>query len=475
MPAGCSSCSGGRSPVAERGTGRRLGAALLAASLMPLNSTMIAVALPEIARQVGHPPGTVAQAVVASYLVAAIVLQSPGGKLGDRLGHWRVLALGQVLVAAGAVLGTAAGTLGLLAVARVLMAAGGALIVPATVALLRTELPPQRRGRAFGTFGAVMSLAAGVGPIVGGELVRAFGWPSIFAANLPVIAMSALLAATAGRARDHAGPRSELRFDVVGSVLLAAALTALVVGLESEGVTGVALLVTCAALLLPFVWWERRAADPVVTFALFASVPFTAGSLLVALQNLVLYTLLFELPQVLAALLAVDSAAVGRLLVSMMAAMVVTSPLAGRLVDRIGPRPVAVGGTLACLAAVAALAAVGLSSLGALVLPLALLGLGVGLATPAAQSASLAAVPQRHSGAAAGIGSTMRYLGGVVGVALLGRLVDLGGDGATVLGEHRTVLGVFAVALAGGLACAFALPRRAASRDPVRVTDDGSP
>jgi MFS family permease len=130
---------------------------------MPLNSTMIAVALPEIAREFARPPGTVAQAVVASYLVAAIVLQGPGGKLGDRLGHWRIITFGQVLVVAGAVLGMVAGALSVLAVARVLMAAGGAAIVPATVALLRIELPPQRRGRAFGIFGAVMSLAAGIG------------------------------------------------------------------------------------------------------------------------------------------------------------------------------------------------------------------------------------------------------------------------------------------------------------------------
>src|SRR5512133_2587868 len=131
-----------------RGAARGLVAALLASSLMPLNSTMIAVALPEIARDFGHPPGTVAQAVVASYLVAAIVLQSPGGKLGDRLGHWRMLVFGQVLMACGAVLGMVAGTLAVLAVARVLMAAGGAATVPATVALLRIELPPDLRGRA---------------------------------------------------------------------------------------------------------------------------------------------------------------------------------------------------------------------------------------------------------------------------------------------------------------------------------------
>jgi EmrB/QacA subfamily drug resistance transporter len=440
---------------------------------MPLNSTMIAVALPEIAREFDHSPGTVAQAVVASYLVAAIVLQSPGGKLGDRIGHWRVLALGLVLVAGGAVLGVAAGTLGVLATARVLMAAGGAAIVPATVALLRTELPAERRGRAFGLFGAVMSLAAGIGPLVGGELVRAFGWPSIFAANLPVIALSALLAAAARHRGPRAEPQTRARFDVVGTVLLAAALAALVLGLESGGSNGAALLVVCAVLLVPFVWWERRVADPVVAFGLFASVPFTAGSLLVALQNLAMYTLLFELPQVLAALLAVDSATTGRLLVSMMAAMILASVVAGRLVDRVGPRPVAVAGTLACLAAVGVLAAVDLSSLRQLPLPLALLGLGVGLATPAAQSASLAAVPRERSGAAAGISSTMRYLGGVVGVALLGRLVDLTGDRSAVLGEHRAVLGMFAVALVGGLVCAVALPGRSTSHDADRVLDGG--
>jgi EmrB/QacA subfamily drug resistance transporter len=450
--------------VADPHVGRSLGAALLASSLMPLNSTMIAVALPEIAREFARPPGTVAQAVVASYLVAAIVLQSPGGKLGDRLGHWRMLALGQVLVAAGAVLGLIAGALGVLAVARVLMAAGGAAIVPATVALLRIELPAQRRGRAFGLFGAMMSLAAGIGPVVGGELVRAFGWPSIFAVNLPVIGIVALLVATARRR--EAEPQDRARFDVLGSILLTATLAALVVGLEATGTAGVALLVTCVALLVPFVWWERRATDPVLAFGLFRSAAFTAGSLLVALQNLVMYTLLFELPQVLAALLATDAAATGRLLVAMMAAVVLASLVAGRLTDRVGPRPVAVGGAVACLAAVGLLAAGDLSSLRQLVLPLALLGLGIGLATPAAQTASLAAVPRERSGAAAGIGSTMRYLGGVVGVALLGRLVDLTGDRSAVLGEHRNVLGVFAAALLAALVCAVALPGRSAARVP---------
>jgi MFS family permease len=433
---------------------------------MPLNSTMIAVALPEIARGFDRPAGTVAQAVVASYLVAAIVLQGPGGKLGDRIGHQRVRSLGLALVAGGAVLGVLAPTLGVLAVARVLMAAGGAAIVPATVALLRIELPPDRRGRGFGLFGAVMALAAGIGPVVGGELVSAFGWPSIFAANLPVIGLAAVLAATCRTRRVE--PQDRPRFDVIGSVLLTATLAGLVLGLEATGRTTVVLLGACAALLVPLVWWERRVEDPVLAFGLFGTGAFTAGSLLIAFQNLVMYTLLFELPQVLAALLAADSAATGRLLVAMTAAMILASLVAGRLTDRIGARLVAVAGTLACLTGVGLLAATDLSSLRSLVLPLAVLGIGVGLATPAAQTASLTAVPRGSSGAAAGIGSTMRYLGGVVGVALLGRMVDLTGDRATVLGEHEAVLGVFAAALVAGLACAVALPGRPAP-EPLRV------
>ena len=116
-------------------------AALLSAALLPLNSTMISVALPDIALQFDRPTGTMTQILVGIYLIAAIVLQSPGGKLGDRFGHWRMFALGQAVTALGALLGFVAPTLGLLVASRVMIAAGGAVIVPATVALLRSELP----------------------------------------------------------------------------------------------------------------------------------------------------------------------------------------------------------------------------------------------------------------------------------------------------------------------------------------------
>jgi MFS family permease len=424
---------------------------------MPLNSTMIAVALADISHEFGEDPAVVTQALVTSYLVAAVVLQSPAGKIGDRLGHPRMLAAGQLLVAAGALLGFLSPSVAALTLARVLMAAGGAVLVPATVALLRHELPPERRGRAFGAFGAVMALAAAVGPLVGGELVSVFGWRSVFVANLPVLVVSVALAGFAGTpARVPRGTRS--RFDWMGSTLLAAALTSLVLGLRPDGAHPAPFLIAGCLLLVPFTVWERRVSDPVVAFSLFRSAPFTAGTMLIAVQNLVMYALLFEVPLVAHDLLDLGARSTGQLLVSLMLAMVLVSPVAGRLADRLGARTVAIAGSLVALGGVVGLAATQLTTPVQIAAPLALLGAGLGLTTPAAQSASISAAPGAQAGMAAGIGSTMRYLGGLVGVAVMSLLLDVSGSRADVVDEHRILMAVFGGALLVGLLCAVLLP-----------------
>lgn len=460
--------------MAERGpspdpgagkVGRGLAGALMTASLMPLNSTMVAVAVPSIGRTVGHGPAAVTQALVATYLIAAIALQSPGGKLGDRLGHWRVLSLGQVAVGVGAILGYFANDLPTLAGARILMATGGALAVPATLALLRVALPLERRGRAFGTFGAVMALAAALGPILGGVLVDAFGWEAVFVANVPVLALAALLIASAERVRDT---RPTGRFDTLGSVLLTAGLVLLVLAVQQTGARSLPLLAGALVVLAAFVRHERRVEDPVVAFDLFASPSFTAGTLLICLQNLVMYALLFELPLVLEQRFDLGARQTGQLLIWLMVAMVVTSLVAGRFTERVGPRVLAVTGSMVCLAGLVVLRAVELSTSGQVRLPLALLGVGLGLCGPAAQSASLSAIAPTRSGMAAGVSSTMRYLGGVTGIAFLGRALDLHSTRQALLAEHHHVVEVFLGVLVLGLVCAIRLPhRRAPGTTPV--------
>lgn len=431
---------------------------------MPLNSTMIAVAVPDISEEFGRDPTLVTQALVTSYLIAAVVLQSPAGKIGDRIGHARMVMLAQLMVGVGALIGFVAPALIWLIVARILMAAGSAALVPSTMALLRHELPPERRGRAFGAFGAMMALSAALGPVVGGELVKAFGWPSVFAVNLPVLAVAVALGALAGPASGAPVRPMSTRFDWIGTGLLAGGLTSIIIGLRPDGDHVILLLVIGVGLLVPFALWERRAGDPVVAFSLFRSVPFSAGATLIAVQNLVMYALVFEIPLVAADLFDLEARGTGRLLVSMMLAMVVTSLVAGRLADHLGPRPVALAGSLVALLGVADLARIDLSTAGQIVVPLALLGVGLGLTNPPAQSASMTAIHADLAGMAAGIGSTMRYLGGIVGVAVMSLVLDVGRTRAEVVAEHRHLMVVFAGVLVVGVFCAALLPGRTRAR-----------
>ena len=219
-------------------------------------------------------------------------------------------------------------------------------------------------------------------------------------------------------------------------------------------------------LLVPFVLWEQRVRDPVVALVLFRSVTFSAGTVLIAVQNLVMYALLFEVPLISEDLFDLGARATGQLLVSLMLALVIVSPVGGRLVDRGGPRVVALAGSVVALAGITILAVVDLSAARQVVLPLALLGAGLGLATPAAQSASITAVSADRAGMAAGVGSTMRYLGGLVGVAVMSVLLDVSGTRDALVSEHRTLMLVFAGVLLVGTGCAALLPGRPVVSQP---------
>ncbi|WP_437957619.1 MFS transporter [Sorangium sp. So ce119] len=454
---------------------RLLAAIVLSASLAPLNSTMVAVALPEMARDLQEGSGELRQGLVTSYLLTNIVLQSPGGKLGDRLGHRRALALGQLVFALGAALATVWPVLPVLTASRVAMAAGAAILAPSATAMLRTELPPEVRGRAFGAFGAMMGIAAGTGPKIGALLVGHFGWTSIFLANVPVLLLSAALARTAppappapaGAPPAAAGPSAtgpaapRARFDLLGSALLGASLMGLVLGLENAHLRWAAAI--GALSLVPFVLWERRAADPVIDFSLFRRRTFVGGSLIIALQNFAMYSVLFELPQVAARLSDVGPRDVGNTLVAMMAMMVVASPLAGRASERFGARAVALIGCSLALAGMVLLAARPLAVITDAVPALLVLGAGLGLTSAPSQAAAMSDVPRDRSGMAAGITSTMRYLGGIAGLTVLGLVLTETRDRDVVLREHTTAITVFCAALLLTIGCALTLPGRGAA------------
>ncbi len=429
------------------------------AGLAPLNSTMIAVALPEMGRDLVLGSAVLRHGLVTSYLLTGIVLQSLGGKFADRIGYGRALRLGQLGFAAAALLGFAWPEAIPLMLSRVSMAAAGAVMVPSAVALLRSQLPAERRGRAFGVFGAVMACSAALGPKLGAVLAAEFGWRSIFLVNVPWLACSLAVALGAPHeplpeARREGGFFA--RFDFAGSLLLALSLAAIVVGSLGAGLH--LWMLAGAAGLIAFALWERRATDPVIDLKLFALRTFSAGALVIALHNLAMYSLLFELPQIAARLFGTSREGVGSVLSAMMLSMVVAAPLAGRLSERVGARSLTVGGSLLGLLGVIGLGLLPFTRLTEALPGLILLGLGLGVASAPAQSAAMSAVPREQSGMAAGLTSTLRYLGGIAGLAALGLLQTDGQEPAIVVAEHHAALWVFGAALAVSAACAWRLP-----------------
>lgn len=434
---------------------RLLGAIALSAMLGPLNSTMVAVALPEISRTLAVDSAPLRQALVTSYLLTNVVLQSAGGKLGDRLGYRRALKLGQVVLGFGAAIAYLWPTLHMLTLSRVIMAMGGAIMLPSATAMLRTELPPEVRGRAFGAFGAVMGVAAGLGPTIGAQLVAHFGWTSIFLVNVPILLVSATLAYFAASPGQTVVVAPRSRFDIAGSTLLGLSLLGLVVGLQDMRHLWAAALGLVG--FVPFVLWERRVADPVIDFSLFRQRAFVAGSLLTACQNFAMYSLLFELPQVAGRLFAAGPKDVGRTLLAMMGTMVLASPIAGRLADRFGGRTIALIGSFVALGGMVLFAVRDFTTLSDATPALVLLGAGMGLTASPSQSIAISDVPKEKSGMAAGIASTLRYVGGIAGVTVLSLVLTDEPTREVVLRQHQASVLLFCVALGLSIVCAFRL------------------
>jgi EmrB/QacA subfamily drug resistance transporter len=428
----------------------------LASALAPLNSTMIAVALPAIGRDLSADLATLTQWLVTSYLLVAIVGQSPAGKLGDLFGHARTLYAGQLALALGAATGLFASSVEALACARILMAIGGAVMGPSAMALVRSRLPEHRRAHAFGAFAAVMGLAAGIGPTLGGELVARFSWRAIFVASAVPLAVVAVLAA--GSTRGDPRPRDRPTFDLLGSLLLGLGLTLGVIGIQTQRAAGAALGALGLVTLVGFVRWERRARDPVIDLTLLRCRPYLAGSAVIALQNLAFYGLLFQLPFFFARVFGASSIETGRSLLALMAMVILLSPVSGWISHRIGPRATVLTGAVFAVAGVSLLAFGPSTTLGAVLPALAMFGIGLGLSSAPSQAAAMNAVAAHQGGMAAGLMTTLRYLGGACGVAVLGLV--LRGEADTSLFHHRTAMAIFAASLALSALASLGLPER---------------
>lgn len=452
------------------GGGRAAAAGLCAAAaLVPLNSTMIAVALLDIEGDLDVSVSAVTW-LVSGYLGVMALAQPLGGRLGDALGHRRIFLGGLGAFLAASVLATVAPWFAALVAMRMAQALFGGLMTPSALALLREVVPPQRRGRLFGWFGTVMGLAAAVGPVLGGGLVAAFGWRAIFLVNVPAGGAALSLA---WRALPRDGPRAagRTRVDVAGAAAFTAFVgtvtAALFLSVEGAARWLPAALAACAALAA-FVWVERRARDPFVALSLFGRRPYAGATATVLLHNLVMYSLLLVVPILAERGLGLGASGAGLLIGGMTASMMVVSPVGGHLSDRLGRRAPALAGSALAAAATAGLAAIagdpGTAATAALV---ALAGLGVGLAGASLQTTAVESAPPAMVGVASGVFMTSRYTGGIAAAGLAAAVA--------ASGAFRTGFAVLLGAAALSVATAAALARRPAGPDPAPAIPAGAP
>jgi DHA2 family methylenomycin A resistance protein-like MFS transporter len=444
--------------------------------LAVLSTTVVSVALPTIGRELPAGP-TGLQWIVDAYVLVYAGLLVAGGVMGDRRGRKGTFLLGIGLFGLGSLLTGLAPSIETLLVGRVVQGLGPALVLPGSLAIIRTIFhDPRRRAAAIGLWSMSSGLALAVGPAFGGLVVDTVGWRWVFLLNVPVCA--ALLGLAAGAMPRLAHATGGARFDWAGLFLttvgLAALAFAIIDGQDHGWLSGpiIAAFLVGLATLTGFVVVERRRPHPLVDVALFRIPAFTVANVaglvvfFAFIGAIVYFSAYFQQVQGRSPVVAgLDVSAIG-------VGVALTAPIAGRLVGRFGPQPPMLVGLTIAGGATLGLLRLGVDTrMGAIWWNFALIGLGVGACLTPMTTVAVSAVEADRSGMASAVHNAMRQLGQVLGVAVLGALVYTGRSGSGRLdppASARFVTGLHHAVWASGLAvlAAAALAALVARRQP---------
>jgi EmrB/QacA subfamily drug resistance transporter len=434
---------------------------ILASSLAFIDGSVVNVGLSALAASFKASAGEL-QWVINAYLLPLSALLLLGGAAGDRYGHSRLLIIGTTMFGVASLGCAFAPGLAWLLAGRAVQGIGAALLMPNSLAILGARFSGEARGRAIGIWASVGAMTAAIGPVLGGWLIDTIGWRSIFAINLPIAAAAIVLAIVFVH---DAGPEDTApRLDLLGGVLITAALGALTWGLTiGSGPAGWtppawSLLGAGTALMLGFLAVERFKGDlAMMPLALFASPNFVGLTLLTSLLYGALGALLVLVPYVLIQTGGYSGAQAGAALVPFAIVLALASPLMGAVAGRMGPRaPLTIGSLTVAAGFVCFLRLGNHAGYWTAVFPAILVtALGMAGAVAPLTTAVLASVDARHSGSASGLNSAVARTGGMVATALLGGVLGRAGP-ALISGFHAATL-VCALASVAAAASAFFL------------------
>ncbi len=441
--------------------------------MVVLDNLVVSVALPSIHRDLGASIQAL-EWTVNAYTLAYAVLLLTGAALGDRWGRRRMFMIGIGLFTASSAAAALAPTTSLLIAARALQGVGAAIATPLTLTLLADAFPPSQRGVALGVWSGISGIAVALGPLVGGAVVQAASWHWIFWINVPI---GVLLVPLAGvRLSESHGSNSSL--DLGGLALGSTGLFGIVFGLvrsQSLGWTAPEVLIALAAgilLVLAFVVYERRTAEPMLPMGFFARRAFAVTNVVSLAMYFGMFGSIFFLSQFLQNVLGNSPLQAGVKLLVWTGATMIVAPLAGYFSERYGSRPFLVAGLAlqaVALAWMAGIASVS-ESYSSLIGPFILGGAGMALVFAPSANAVLSSVRTDQAGQASGATNAIRELGGVLGVSVLATVFTSHGGYSSpqaFVSGLTPALWVGAAVLAAGALIAVALPF--SSRDDARA------
>ncbi len=391
-----------------------------------IDLTIANLAIPSIRTDL-TATGAHAQWVIAIYALGVASLQLLGGAAGDRFGRRRILQIGTAIFMFGSLLCGLATDIDVLIAARAVQAVGASMMNPVALAIIsQVFVGAVERARAIGIWGAVFGAALALGPVVGGVLIDVLGWRWVFWINLPISAVAIALCAAVVPESRSATIRG---LDPVGQLLAAGSLFGLVFFLiESPGrgwthpwVVGAA--AAAALAFVGFLRYESRHADPFIELRFFRSIPFTSAALTALFVFMVWGAFLFMMSIYLQGWRGYPAVHAGLLLLPVGLAVLVFSPISGRMVGRIGNRPpLMIAGLMTAAMSMMLIFLTPMAPRWLLMMIFVSFGITFGMVTVPINYAAVSGMPPDRAGAAAGVTSTSKQVGISLGVALSGVL-----------------------------------------------------
>jgi EmrB/QacA subfamily drug resistance transporter len=401
----------------------------LAQLMVVLDSTVVNIALPDAQADLGFSDGD-RQWVITAYSLAFGSLLLLGGRLSDLIGRKRTFIIGLIGFALASALGGAADSFGLLVGARALQGAFGALLAPTALAVLTTTFTiPKERARAFGVFGAIAGAGGAVGLLLGGILTEQLDWRWNLYINV-VIAIIAVVGAVVFVTNTvRTGPRPKL--DIPGTILVSGALFGLVYGLATAETDGWdsplswGMLAGFVVLMTAFVLWQRRAAHPLLPLAIVLDRNRAAAYAAVLIAGAGMFGIFLFVTYFLQASLGYSPIQTGLSFLPMIGMLVVAAQLGTNLLlPRFGPKIMVPFGMTVSAVGMVLLTRLDLGSSYApdILVPLMIIGFGMGSTMPAAMQTATLGVEREFAGVASAMVNTSQQVGGSIGVALLNTL-----------------------------------------------------